>query len=72
MLALPPTSISLGIFLIAFAGLWTVYSQQAGVKNQLKEELTQAKTRLSSIQIDKLSDEQSELEQQLDTSMKQH
>jgi len=63
--------IGLGFFLTAFVGLWLVYSQQADVKNQMKEELAQAKARLSEMQIDKLSDEQGELEQQLEASMRQ-
>lgn len=64
-------SIGIGMFLIAFAGLWVVYSQHAGEKNQLKEELAQARTRLSSIQVEQLSGEQSELEQQLETTIEQ-
>ena len=63
--------IGLGLFLIAFVSLWLVYSQQAEAKSRLKEELALARTRLSEMQIDKLSDEQGELEQQLETSMKQ-
>ncbi len=42
--------IAIGFFLIALASLWTVYSQQSGVKKQLKEELTLANSRLGSIQ----------------------
>ena len=63
--------IGLGLFLIAFVGLWLAYSQQADMKSQLKEELAQAKARLSSIQIEQLTDEQGELEQQLEASMRQ-
>ena len=62
--------ISIGLFLIAFVGLWMVYAPQADVKNQLKEELAQAGTRLGSIQIEPLAYEQSELEQQLEATIK--
>lgn len=63
--------IAIGFFLIALASLWTVYSQQSGVKKQLKEELTLANSRLGSIQIEQLANNQSELEQQLDEIIKQ-
>ena len=58
--------IAIGFFLIALVSLWTVYSQQSGVKKQLKEELTLANSRLGSIQIEQFANNQSELEQQLD------
>jgi hypothetical protein len=64
-------SIGIGLFLIAFAGLWMVYSQHAGVKNQLKEDLMQAKARLGSVQVEQLSGEQDELEQQLESTIEQ-
>ncbi|MBM4447832.1 MAG: hypothetical protein FJ015_01160 [Chloroflexi bacterium] len=64
-------TIGIGLFLIAFAGLWMVYSQQADVNDQLKEELAQARTRLNSIQVEQLPDEQSKLEQQLEATLKQ-
>ncbi len=64
-------SIGVGLFLIALVGLWTVYSQQSGEKNQLKEELAQAKARLTLIQIEQLANQQSELEWQLDETMRQ-
>ena len=63
--------IGIGLFLIAFAGLWMVYSQQSSVRNQLKEELNSAKSRLSSIQFEPLTDKQGELEQQLVATMAQ-
>ena len=63
--------IAIGFFLIALASLWTVYSQQSGVKKQLKEELTLANSRLGSIQIEQFANNQSELEQQLDEIIKQ-
>ena len=64
-------SIGIGVFLIALAGLGMVYSQHAGEKNQLKEELAQAKARLGSIQVEQLADERGELEQQLEATMEQ-
>ena len=64
-------SIGIGLFLIAFAGLWMVYSQHAGVKNQLKEELAQAKVRLGAVQVEQLSGEQEELERQLEETIEQ-
>ncbi len=63
--------IGIGIFLIALVGLWTVYSQQSGVKKQLKEEFAQAQINLSTIQIEQLADQQEELEQQLDDTIAQ-
>ncbi len=63
--------IGIGIFLIALVGLWMVYSQQASVKKQLKEEFAQATLRLNSIQVEQLSDQQEELEQQLDDTIAQ-
>jgi hypothetical protein len=48
-----------------------VYSQQTNVKNQLKEELNLAKSRLNSIQIEQLAYRQSELEQQLEETIAQ-
>lgn len=63
--------IALGMFLIALVGLWMVYSQQSGIKNQLNEELTQAKSRLGSMQLEPLADKMVELEQQLDETMVQ-
>ncbi len=63
--------IAIGFFLIALVSLWTVYSQQSGVKKQLKEELTLANSRLGSIQIEQFANNQSELEQQLDEIIKQ-
>lgn len=63
--------IGIGLFLIAFVGLWMVYSQQSDVKKQLKEELALAQTRLSTIQSEQLANQQSELEQQLEAAMSQ-
>jgi len=63
--------IGIGIFLIALVGLWMVYSQQSGAKNQLKEEFAQAKSRLSSIQLEQYANQQEELEQQLDETIAQ-
>ena len=62
-------SIGIGLFLIVFAGLWMVYSQQIGIKNQLQKELNLAKSRLNSIQIEQLADEQGELERQLEKTI---
>jgi hypothetical protein len=64
-------SIGIGLFLIVFAGLWMVYSQQIGIKNQLQKELNLAKSRLNSIQIEQLADEQGELERQLEKTIAQ-
>jgi hypothetical protein len=63
--------IGVGIFLIALAGLWTVYSQNSGEEKQLKEEFAQAKTRLNSIQVEQLAGQQGELEQQLKDTLAQ-
>jgi len=63
--------IAISFFLIALVSLWTVYSQQSGVKKQLKEEYALAQTNLSSIQIEQLANNQSELEQQLDDTIAQ-
>jgi len=63
--------IAVGVFLIALVSLWMVYSQQAGVKNQLKEELALVNTRLGSIQIEQLSTQQGELEQKLDETIRE-
>ena len=51
--------------------LGMVYSQQSGVKKQLKEELTLANSRLGSIQIEQLTNQQGGLEQQLEETIKQ-
>lgn len=64
-------SIGIGIFLIALVGLWMVYSQESSVKKELKEELALARDRLSSIKIEQLSNQQSELEKQLDETIAQ-
>ncbi len=64
-------SIGIGLFLIALVGLGMVYSQHAGVKNQLKEELAQARARLGSIQVEPLAGKQYELEQRLKTTIEQ-
>ena len=64
-------SIGIGLFLIVFVSLCMVYSQQTSMKNQLKEELNLAKSRLNSIQTEQLADRQSELEQQLEETMAQ-
>jgi len=63
--------IALGMFLIALVGLGMVYSQQAGINNQLKEELIQAKSRLDSTQVEPLANKMVELEQQLDETAMQ-
>ncbi len=63
--------IGIGIFLIALVGLWMVYSQQSGVKTQLKEEYDLATSRLNSIQVEQLADQQEKLEQQLDDTIAQ-
>ena len=64
-------SIGIGLFLITLAGLCMVYSQHADVKNKLKEDLAQARARLTLIQIEQLADQQSELEWQLDETIRQ-
>ncbi len=63
--------IGIGIFLIALVSLWMVYSQQSGVKKQLREELALAASQLSSIQPEDLANQQAELEQQLDETISQ-
>ena len=64
-------SVAIGVFLIALVSLGMVYSQQSGVKKQLKEELTLANSRLGSIQIEQLTNQQGELEQKLEETIKQ-
>ncbi len=63
--------IAIGVFLIALVSLWIVYSQQAEAKKRLQEELTLANSKLGSIQIEQLANNQSELGQQLDETIKQ-
>lgn len=63
--------IGIGIFLIALAGLWMVYSQESDVKKQLKEEFAQAKSRLSLIQLEQFANQQEELKHQLDETIAQ-
>ena len=61
--------LTLGLFIIGFASLGMVRSQQVSEQNQLTEELTLAKQRLSELQFEELSCQQEELEEQLSDIM---
>lgn len=63
--------IGAGAFIIILAGLAMVSSQQVGEQDQLNEQLTLAQSRLSGIQLEQLSSQQSELEKQLSQTTSQ-
>lgn len=63
--------IAIGIFVIALAGLFMVYSGQAGEKRELDEQLALVQSRLSGIQLEQLSSRQVELEEQLSQATSQ-
>ena len=58
--------ISIGILIIGLAGLWMVRSQQVSEQKQLEEKLNLAELKLNGIKLEKLSQRQEELGQQLD------
>jgi hypothetical protein len=61
--------IAIGIFVIAFAGLWLVYSEQLAKKGKLERELNAAQVKLNAINIEQLERRQSDLAQQLDQTL---
>lgn len=61
--------IAIGIFAIAFAGLWLVYSEQLAKKDKLELELNSAQVKLNSINLEQMEQRQSELAQQLDQTL---
>ncbi len=64
-------AVAIGFFLIASISLWISYSQHAGERKQLKEDLGSVHSRLNSVQFEQLADRQSELEQQLEKTIAQ-
>lgn len=63
--------ITIGIFIIALVGLVVVRSQQVGQQNLLSEELTSVELRLKGIQLERLSNQQEELEKGLSQTISQ-
>lgn len=63
--------ITIGIFVIALAGLSVVRSQQVQQQNQLSEELTSAELSLKGIQLEQLSYQREELEKGLSLTTSQ-
>ena len=63
--------IVIGIFVVVGIGLNMVRSQQDSEQSQLNEELALAQSRLAGIQLEKLSSQQAELEEQLSQATSQ-
>ncbi len=63
--------IGIGIFIIALAGLGVVCFQRVSEKNQLNEQLASVQLRLSTVQLEQLSSQQAELEEQLSQATSQ-
>lgn len=63
--------ISIGIFVIAAAGVGMVYFQQIRQQNELNEELTLARSNLERVQMEQLPSQQAELEEQLSQATSQ-
>ena len=63
--------ISVGVFTILFAGLWTVHSQQDNEQKQLADKLSTAELNLDGFQTEQLSRRQNELEAQLKQTLSQ-
>lgn len=63
--------LAIGLFIITFAGLGAVRSQQAQQQNQLDEKLTSAELKLNGFQIEQLVNQQGELERQLSQTISQ-
>lgn len=61
--------IAIGIFAIAFAGLWLVYSEQLAKKGKLEHELNAAQVKINAINLEQMERRQSELAQQLDQTL---
>jgi hypothetical protein len=64
-------AVAIGVFLIASISLWIAYSQHAGERKHLQEDLASVYARLNSAQFENLADRQSELEQQLEKTIAQ-
>jgi len=63
--------LTIGFFIIAFASLGIVRSQQVQEQDQLNQELTQAQLRLNEFQLEQLSSQHEELEKQLSQTISQ-
>ena len=63
--------VAIGIFVIAVAGLYMVYSKQVKEQNQLNEQLTSAQSRLSGVNLEKLSSQLAEEEEKLSQATSQ-
>jgi hypothetical protein len=63
--------IAIGIFVVVGIGLGMVRSRQVNEQNRLNEELTLVQSRLSVVQPEKLSSQQTELEKQLSQTISQ-
>ena len=63
--------LTIGVFVIAFASLGAVGSQQVIQQNQLSEELTLAQLKLKGFQLEQLSYRQGELEEHLSQTISQ-
>lgn len=63
--------LTIGIFVIIFAGLGVVRFQQVQQQNQLLEESTLAEQELDGVQLEQLSSRKTELERQLDQATSQ-
>ena len=63
--------ISVGVFTILFAGLWTVHSQQANEHKQLADKLNTADLKLDGFQTEQLFQRRNELEEQLKQTLLQ-
>jgi len=64
--------IIVGFFIIATVALWMVYSKQADIQKQLREELVSANSRLSLIEFEPLVNRQSELKQRLEQTVAEY
>lgn len=63
--------LTIGVFIIAFAGLGVVCYHQVQQQNQLNEELTLAQLELKELELEQLSAQQTELEGQLNQATSQ-
>ncbi len=61
--------ISVGVFLIIFAGVWLVYSEQLAKKARAEQELNMAQVRLEAMNLAQMEARQRELEQQLEQTL---
>ncbi len=63
--------ISIGVFTIMFAGLWTVHSQQVSEQKQLEDKLNTTTMKLSGFETEQLLSRQGELEEKLNQTLSQ-